>query len=156
VKYREFGRSSLQVSEIGLGGHREGVETRQGVQRTARFFLSAQERAKVVGLAIDSGVTYFDTTYGCEIHSLGESLRIPGWPDGLFVSGMRVDFFRNMLNDSADPRKYTSREVEGRLTDLGRDHMDQFLLGASEGGDPLGLPLAVIEDVLDELNRLRE
>lgn len=155
MKYRDFGRHKLQISEIGLGGHREGVETRQGIERTARYFLSAQERAKVVGLSIDRGMTYFDTTYGCEMQSLGESLRILGRRDGLFVSGMRVDFFRNLSDCGADPRSYTRREVEGRLRDFSHGHIDQFMLGAAELGDPLGLPPAVLDDVFDELDRLR-
>ena len=87
MRSRLLGRSGIEVSEIGLGGHREGVEDRGGIARTARFFLSAQDRARVVGRAIDGGATYFDTTFGCEIESLGESLRILGRRDGLLNLG---------------------------------------------------------------------
>ncbi len=152
---RTFGRTDRLVSEIGLGGHREGVEAHAGVATSARFFLPAQERASVVGRAIDGGVTYFDTTFGCELASLGESLRILSRRDGMFVSGMRVDFFANLLTDDADPRSYTRREVEGRLEDFGFDHMEQFLLGALDSGDPLA-NASMMDDVFDELGRLRD
>ena len=156
MRSRLLGRSGIEVSEIGLGGHREGVEDRPGIARTARFYLSAQDRARVVGRAIDGGATYFDTTFGCEIESLGESLRILGRRDGLFVSGMRVDFFNCYMAEGGDVRAFTRREVEARVREFGFDHIDQFLLGAMDIGDSLAGDRSVIEDALDELGRLRE
>ena len=142
MKYRVLGRTGVRVSEVGLGGHREGVETRSGIACTARFFLPAETRARVVGRAIDAGVTYFDTTYGCEAASLGESLRLLKRRDGLFVSGMRVDFFKNWLAEKTDIRPYTRREVEACLRGFGQPSIDQFLLGAMCMGDPLSHPQA--------------
>ncbi|MHC4714725.1 MAG: aldo/keto reductase [Planctomycetota bacterium] len=156
MRSRAYGRTGISVSEIGLGGHREGVETREGLERDARFFLSASERARVVGRAIEHGVTYFDTTFGCEIASLGESLRRLKRRDGLFVSAMRVDFFSNWLAEKGDIRRYVRREVEGRLREFGFEHVDQFLLGALEFGDPLAHGMGPIEEALGELARLRE
>ena len=156
MKYRVLGRTGVRVSEIGLGGHREGVETHKGVATSARFFLPAEQRARVVGCAIDAGVTYFDTTYGCETASLGESLRLLGRRDDLFVSGMRVDFFKNWLAEEIDVRAYTRREVEACLRDFSRDSIDQFLLGAMDMGDPLSQPRSILDDAIDELHRLRD
>lgn len=156
LKNRPYGRANIQVSEIGVGGHREGVETRGGLDRTARFFRPARERAAVIGRAIEQGVNYFDTTFGCEIASLGESLRILGQRDNLFVSGMRVDFFGNLLADSMKVRPYTRREVEGRLREFGFDHIDQFMMGAIEAGDPLSHPKGMLEEAFEELEKLRD
>jgi len=156
MRNRTLGRSGIEVSEIGLGGHREGVEARTYVARAARYFLPARQRARVVGRAIEGGVTYFDTTYGCEIASLGESLRMLGARDGLFVSGMRVDFYKCFQAEGGDARAYTRREVEGRIREFGFDRLDQFLLGAMDIGDSLADGRAVIADALDELSRLRE
>lgn len=154
MKYRALGRSGVRVSEVGIGGHREGVETRDGVGRIARFFASDQDRARVVGAAIDAGVTYFDSTYYCEIESLGQSLRLLGRRDGLVVSGMRVDFFANYLRERGDIRAYVRREVEECLQAFGFDHVDQFICGAMEQGDPVS-HRPEMEDALDELGRLR-
>lgn len=156
VNYRILGRTGVRVSEVGLGGHREGVEARGGIAATARFFLSAQERARVVGRAIDAGVTYFDTTYGCEAASLGESLRLLKRREGLYVSGMRVDFFKNWLAEKTDVRAYTRREVEVCLRDLNCGPLDQFLLGAMDMGDPLSHPRSILDDAIDELHQLRD
>ena len=152
MQYASLGRHpDVQVSRLGLGGHREGVEVLDGIARTATFFLPAEGRAAVVGAAIDSGVTYFDSTFGCELASMGESFRILGVRDGLFVNGMRVDFFANLLADELDARAYTRREVEGRLRDFGFDQIDQFLLGALDSGDPLSGELDLMRAALDEL-----
>ncbi len=157
MHYRKYGKSEQIVSEIGMGGHREGVETGDDLDRNARFFIPAQERARVVGHAIDQGVTYFDTTFGCEIASLGESLRLLKRRDGLFISGMRVDFFANLLKDSHDVRTYTRCEVHARLQESRLEYLDQFMLGALEFGDPLNHPRGyVLEEALDELFKLRD
>lgn len=156
MHYRTYGKSQQIVSEIGIGGHREGVETGDDLARNARFFLSTQERARLVGHAIDRGVTYFDTTFGCEIVSLGESLRLLKRRDGLFISGMRVDFFTNMLIDPEGIRAYTRREVHARLQESRLDYLDQFLLGALEFGDPLSHPRGMLDEALDELFKLRD
>ncbi len=156
MEYRAFGRTGAKVSEIGLGGHREGAVANPGaLECWARYFRTPQERAAVVGRTIDSGVTYFDTTHGSEIESLGESLRILNRRDGLFVSAMRVDFFDNLLKDSADVRAYTRREVEARLAESALDHFDQFMLGGLEKADPLTHERSIMDDAFDELTRLR-
>jgi aryl-alcohol dehydrogenase-like predicted oxidoreductase len=69
---------------------------------------------------------------------------------------MRVDFSSNLMREEADPRALTRSEVGGRLREFGLDHMDQFLLGALDGGDPLSHSPSIMEDVLDELARLRD
>ena len=141
-----------------MGGHREGFDTRPGLARQARFFRTDQERAAVVGAAIDYGVTYFDTTFGCELVSLGQSPRLLGRRAGLFVSGMRVDFLSNFLASAdrygADVRRYTRDEVDARLAESGLAYLDQFMLGALEVGDPLAHQ-GLLDDALDELARLR-
>jgi aryl-alcohol dehydrogenase-like predicted oxidoreductase len=157
MKQRPFGRTVRRVSEIGLGGHREGVEQGEGLSRQARFHDSDQSRASVIAEAIDCGVTYFDTTFGCEIASLGRAFRLLGRREGLFVSGVRVDFFSNYLREGqGDIRRYTRGEVEGRLREFGFEHIEQFLLGALESGDPLAHPGGLLHEALDELDLCRK
>ncbi len=155
MKTRKYGRTSITISEIGVGGHQDGVETGQGIARQARFFSGDQERARVIGRAIDRGIIYFDTTFGCELASLGRVLHLLHRREACFVSAMRVDFFSNYQHETISPGEYTRREVEERLREFGFDTVDQFMLGAVEGGDPLATP-DVVEETLDELERLRQ
>ena len=37
MQLRRYGRSDVRVSEVGLGGHREGVDVKPGLARTARY-----------------------------------------------------------------------------------------------------------------------
>lgn len=153
---RKYGRHGISVSALGLGGHREGAEYAGGTACTARYFLPAEDRAAVVERALEQGVTYFETTYGCEIASLGESLRLAGADrEKTFVSGMRVDFFKNVKNENRDPGAYVREEVEARLQESGLERLDQFLLGAVDMGDPLSTP-AVVEAALAELAQLKK
>ena len=155
MKTRTYGRTGIRISEIGVGGHQDGVETGHGLARQARFFAGDQERARVIGEAMDRGITYFDTTFGCELASLGRVLQLLHRREACFVSAMRVDFFSNYKHETVSPREYTRREVEERLQEFGYDTVDQFMLGAVEGGDPLATP-AVVEETLDELEHLRQ
>lgn len=159
MDYRRYGRTDIVVSEIGIGGHREGVETRSGLARTARYYMAAEDRARIVGQAIDRGVTYFDTTFGAELNSLAESFRILKAREGLFVSAMFIDYFNNYLKDNRDNlniRAHTRREVEKLLMDSRLDHVDQIMMGAMETGDPLSHPRSMMEDTFEELYRMRD
>jgi aryl-alcohol dehydrogenase-like predicted oxidoreductase len=121
--------------------------------------MSTEDRARIVGHAIDRGVTYFDTTFGAELKSLAESLRILKRRDGLFISGMFVDFFNNFLKDNKDNLNicaHTRREVEKLLTQSGIDYIDQIMMGALETGDPLDHPKSIMEDAFYELYKMRD
>lgn len=57
MRYRPFGHTDLQVSELGIGGGRLGATLRQGTSRDVTRMLRE---------ALDSGVTFYDTadSYG--------------------------------------------------------------------------------------------
>lgn len=156
MQYRRYGRHDITVSEIGLGGHREGMEWHDDLQQRAPFYRTADERARLVGHAIARGVTYFDTSVGWELVSLGESLRLLGKRDGLFVSGCKVDFFKHLLREGAEPREYTRRWFDTYLQASGLDYFDQYLLGALDARDPLSYSPAMLDDALDELAKYRD
>jgi aryl-alcohol dehydrogenase-like predicted oxidoreductase len=154
---RNLGTQGPLISIIGMGGHREGYDTKPGLERNARFFRTHQERARIVGAAIDAGVTYFDTTFPCEMESLGKSLSLLDRREGLFISGMRVDYLGNFLTYGEkwnnDIKAYLRSEVEERFKESSLDFLDQFMLGAMEQGDPLSHP-ALMDETISVLNQL--
>ena len=73
MKFRRLGRTSLQVSEIGLGtvelGLEYGIAEGQPVQCRPR-----DDAARVLNQALDSGINFIDTA-----RAYGVSEEIIGW-----------------------------------------------------------------------------
>ncbi len=68
MKFREFGNTGMQVSEIGFGGSRiGGVFAEKG--------SSSQQAVHVLRAALDSGITFYDTA---DMYSSGESESLMG------------------------------------------------------------------------------
>src|SRR3984885_9096408 len=67
MKFNEFGNTGLSVSEIGFGGSRIG-----GVFADKN---SSKEALKVLRMALDSGITFYDTA---DMYSQGESESLIG------------------------------------------------------------------------------
>jgi len=155
MNYRRYGRQDVLVSEVGLGGHREGMEWHDDLQQRPPFYRAPEERAALVGQAIDRGVTYFDTSVGWELVSVGESLRLLGKREGLFVSGCKVDFFRHLRREGAEPRAYTRRWFDINLKASGLEYLDQYLLGALDADDPFAGPMEQLDEAVDEAVKLR-
>jgi len=155
MRYRTYGRHDVLVSEIGLGGHREGMEWHDDLRRRSPYYRSPEERARLVGQAIDRGVTYFDTSVGWELISVGESLRLLGVREGLFVSGCKVDFFRHLRREGDEPREYTRRWFDTYLRASGLEYIDQYLLGALDADDPFAGSVEPLDEAVDEAMKLR-
>ena len=157
MEYRTLGNTGLTVSEIGCGCGDTGGLMVSG---------SPQERATVVGRALELGVNYFDTssTYGhglSETH-LGETLReLEAHP--VVATKVRV-----MTEELGDISGAVVRSVEASLGRLGMESVDLIQLHSRmvthrEPGARLGIgpPLTVEEvlgpgGVMEAFERLRE
>jgi len=95
MRYGKLGRTGIQVSVIGLGGHeyladgssRGFNEDRQAAVRpgyTAPGY-GGQKRLEVVALALESGINLFDATIDPEKEALGRNLREVGASDDVYV-----------------------------------------------------------------------
>src|SRR5258708_6632276 len=67
MQQRTLGRTSLNVSVLGLGGHTYPVG--EG------GFCTYEERAQLVARLLEGGVNYFDTTWMNEVELLADSFR---------------------------------------------------------------------------------
>jgi aryl-alcohol dehydrogenase-like predicted oxidoreductase len=153
---RKYGRLDARVSEIGLGGHREGMEWHDDLGQRSPYYRSPEERARLVEQAIDRGVNYFDSSVGWELVSIGESLRLLGRREGLFVSGCKVDFYRHLLREGADPREYARRWFETHRRASGLGYLDQYLLGALDADDPFSGSIGQLDEAVDEMMNIRD
>jgi len=115
VKYRRVGDTDLEVSEIAFGcGGNAGLMVRG----------SAAEQERIVGRALDLGITYFDNSpdYGNCIaeENLGCALRsLKARP----LLNSKVEIRAENLNDVAD---HVVRSTEESLKRLGADYLDMM------------------------------
>jgi hypothetical protein len=82
---RILGRTGLDVSVLGLGGHTYPVGA--GVDG----FCTHEQRARLVSRLLEQGVNYFDTTWVNEVELLADSFRRCGAGAGCHVSLQYVD-----------------------------------------------------------------
>ena len=150
MKYRRFGRTGLEVSELVFGGGWVGgvlVHAEDEVKRTA------------VRRAIEGGINWIDTapSYG-----QGKSESALGWllPE-LEAKPYLSTKVRIELDDLDDIRGQVERSVEESLARLARDSVDLMQLhnplGAQTDGTLLGVEHVVGEGgVADAFERLRD
>ena len=128
MKKNILGKTGLEVSAIGLGGH-EYRWLYAGNIKDSRHIYFNPERKKLVAMALDHGVNYFDTTYQEEVQSLGHVLKYLGNIDSLVINGMIIDVVKQVTGLSKHEREtFIQRELDLRLEFLGRDYFDIFML----------------------------
>jgi len=146
MKTRPLGRSGLYVSEICLGTMTFGG---RGFWKVVGE-LGATQVDRIVGRALDAGVSFIDTanvySEGESERLLGESLGRLGRPrDQLVIAtkgGARVGAVRNQVGSLAP---HTLAQIAEGLGGPGLDHVDLFQI---HGVDPT----TPIEETLDALD----
>jgi aryl-alcohol dehydrogenase-like predicted oxidoreductase len=139
---RRLGTDGPEVAPIGLGfmSFRTSAEDADEEQATA-----------LVDMAIDLGVTLFDTAdiYGPEFSEILLGRAIRGRRDGLVIATK----FGNTLDRETNPRaldgrpEYVRTAIEGSLRRLGVDHVDLYYLHRVD-------PAVPIEDTVGALKEL--
>lgn len=136
---RPLGRTRLNVSVLGLGGHTYPVGD--------GGFCTYEQRAQLVQRLLEGGVNYFDTTWVNEVELLADSFRRCGGNAERYVSLQYVDGI-------SDPAWRTNLrgELECRLEILGYERAPLFLMGVGNQKPSLSEIIAALE----AMSRLKE
>ncbi|NJN82124.1 MAG: aldo/keto reductase [Caldilineaceae bacterium] len=138
MEYRNLGRSGLKVSEVCLGTMTFGHTTDQA------------EAMRIVDLAFDAGVNFFDTANSyAESRSetiLGQTLK------GRRHNAVIATKFANPMgpgpNDSGMSRAHIMRAVEESLRRLDTDYLDIYYIHHVDSQTPLEEMLRAMDDLV--------
>ena len=146
MKYRTLGRTGLEISEIGLGGHEY---RRKHLVADGRFTSFDPSRPIVVAEAIERGINYFDTTFIEECHSLGNSIRSANLDRSkMVISGMSISTLKRVAEvDRSRRRRFLENELNERLQLIGSDYFDIFQICCLESG----YSEVVLDEVLESM-----
>lgn len=138
MKYPRLGKSGLRVSEFCLGTMTFGKSTTQ------------EEADEMVAMALEAGVTFFDTANG---YSAGESERMLGKALGarrteVVVATKVTNPMGSGPNDSGWSRAHILRAVDDSLTRLGTDYIDVYYLHHTENQTPLEETLRTLDNLV--------
>ncbi len=140
MKYRNLGKSPLQVSELCLGTMMFADQT------------ELAEARRITAHARDNGVNFIDTA---DVYSLGKSEIMVGE----LLKGQRHDWVLatkvgNKMSERPNEQQYSRawvlRECEASLQRLGTDHVDVYYLHRDFNGMDLEEPLRAIDTLLRE------
>jgi aryl-alcohol dehydrogenase-like predicted oxidoreductase len=141
MTYRHLGDSGLMVSTVGLGCNNFGM----------RIDASATER--VVGAALDHGITMFDTSdsYGDSEIFLSKALG-PRRSEIVLATKFGSDLRGANGPDwgARGSRRYIRKAVERSLSRLGTDYIDLYQLHMPDPSTPIEETLSALSDLVHE------
>jgi aryl-alcohol dehydrogenase-like predicted oxidoreductase len=148
MRYRTFGKSGLEVSEVGFGAWTIATD----------WWGKVDDKAGLVHTALDVGITFFDTApvYGDD--GFGERIvaETLGTRDDVVITtkcGYDIDAPRIAPGHSERPQDWRPEAVraqlEASLRRLGRDHIDLYQL------HNVRMEPVLADDLWDELERFR-
>jgi len=141
MTYRNLGDSGLRVSKIGIGCNNFGM----------RIDAAATER--VVGAALDHGITLFDTSdsYGDSEIFLGAALGSRR-EETVIATKFGSDLRGANGPDwgSRGSRRYIRKAVERSLTRLNTDYIDLYQIHMPDPSTPIEETLAALTELVNE------
>jgi aryl-alcohol dehydrogenase-like predicted oxidoreductase len=146
MRYRLFGRTGLYVSELCFGAMTFGGKGFwEVVGKTPQ-----DEANRLVGLALDAGINFFDTA---DVYSEGESEKIlgralgPRRKDIILATKVRgrVGPGPNQLGLS---RRHIHESIDASLERLGTDWVDLYQIHGFDAVTPLDETLRALDDVV--------
>jgi len=145
MRYSRLGESGLVVSRVALGCLTFGATGDSPIYKVDQAGAD-----RIVGRALDRGVTFFDTSdlyaAGLSETFLGAALR--GRRDEIVVTskaGFRVG---EGIGDAGLSRRHLMRAIDGTLQRLGTDHVDLYLAHKEDPLTPLDETLQALDDIV--------
>jgi len=132
IRYRTLGRTGLKVSEVGFGGHSWNFnrvpDGRGGMRQT-----TLEEAERMIGLALDWGLNFFDSCTPREEHAVpGEVIKRLGKRQEIIVSARLCHKMKGLPADIPIIEKW----VDERLKLWQTDYFDILMLTNSENDTP--------------------
>ena len=150
MEYRQFGRTGLRVSVLGLGCGGFG-----GVGSAPELFGKGEDRDaafRLLNHAIDSGINYLDTA---DSYGGGESERVIGaWlkerglRDRLILSTKVLYAIAEGPNEQSLSRRHIMQAIDGCLRRLQTDHVDLYVTMEPDPETPEEETLTAMEDLI--------
>ena len=148
MQYRQLGRSGLLVSEIcfgtmsfGAAGYWEKIGG-----------LDQQAAQRLVDIALDAGVNFFDTA---DVYSHGQSEEILGKAlgsrrDQVVLATKVRGRMSPEINDVGLSRKHIIQSCENSLRRLGTDYIDLYIVHSFDFMTPLEETLSTLDDLVHQ------
>ncbi|MFF2142953.1 aldo/keto reductase [Kitasatospora sp. NPDC058190] len=147
MEWRRLGASGLKVPVLGLG---TGTFGGRGPLFGAWGTTDVQEARRLLDIAIDAGVTLFDTadvySDGASEEVLGQAVR--GRRDQVLISTKAGLPLGDGPQDAGTSRARLTRSVDDALRRLRTHYLDLFQLHAYDAGTPIEEVLATLEDLV--------
>ncbi|MFG2847609.1 aldo/keto reductase [Kitasatospora sp. NPDC048296] len=147
MEWRRLGASGLKVPVLSLG---TGTFGGRGPLFGAWGTTDVQEARRLLDIAIDAGITLFDTadvySDGASEEVLGQAVR--GRRDQVLISTKAGLPLGDGPQDAGTSRARLIRSVDDALRRLRTDYLDLFQLHAYDAGTPIEEVLAALEDLV--------
>jgi predicted aldo/keto reductase-like oxidoreductase len=134
LKRKLLGKTGLEVSPVGIGGHYRAMEEGHYEERTAYIDKEIPLRCRIVEKAIGRGINYFDTTWKNEAELLGKALEQTGLRDHAVVNGMVLGSFTGSKAAGQTVEAYFDQWLNHRLASFPGGYFDMFMINAIEEG----------------------
>ena len=138
MKYRQLGKSGLQVSAVGLGANNFGGR------------VDAKRTNSVVHTALDSGVNFIDTSnsYGGGLSEqyIGDALK--GRREQAVIATKVSSRVADGPNNSGNSRKHIFDQVDISLRKLRTDYIDLYQIHWWDSDTPLEETLRALDDLV--------
>lgn len=140
MKYRNLGKSGLEVSEIGLGANSFGMPGRR----------TRPESAAIIHSAIDNGINFIDTSnvyaQGLSEEYIGHALK--DRRDEMLVGTKFGSMRRQGPNNFGGSRNFVMRSVEESLQRLQTDYIDVYMIHRPDPRLPIEETLRALDDLV--------